>query len=633
MSQLAFGINISATDNTQSALSRAAGGISSLARFAAKPITIPFKVAQSGLGFLRDVQLGLRPLLAGIEGLVDRGARLGTIEKTFSALTKTVGDDTQQMAQSLVDASNGTLTLQRAMELANDSMERGVNVTRELPTILDFASKKAIATGVSFDSAAEQIVKGISRQSTALLENFGLMRGGTEGIAEAFDKIHGEGAFAVLAPAAKRAEFIRQAMEQIRASMGRMGLHGKEVAFTYAAAKSRLSDMVDKLAAAIAGSEAFSEAMKGVESILSGITQHFERGGSFFEIMFGKGDSLGLMGIFAGVFEDIADMMADKLFEALRKVPSILAKAMGALLSGGGGGDDAGDGPGAGGDGLFRRIIGLWQRGNDEMFGGVDAGGGGSFLSRVPSLWRRGMDDMYGPSAPPFFGAGFGMGLGFPNAPPAPPDRNGYFSITRARIRAFERVFGNPDVDAQGRAIPPTIIDRMREAPLTERGEAMRRGERTLLEREIRKQEAHAARDAKRQVASLVREARRKGIDLDFEFTEQQTREALIGERTAKQRRRIEEINAEIERTEEIKRRRDAANTKLRGADQDAIRENAEQGKLLVSAWNAAFKDSLDGSARRIESLITELISAGNGILSVLGVGERELAVIGGRRN
>jgi hypothetical protein len=56
-------LKISAQDDTRSGLNSVLSNISSLARGAIKPITIPLQIARGGLGLLRDIQMGLLPTI------------------------------------------------------------------------------------------------------------------------------------------------------------------------------------------------------------------------------------------------------------------------------------------------------------------------------------------------------------------------------------------------------------------------------------------------------------------------------------------------------------------------------------------------------------------------------------------
>jgi len=87
-SDLNFGLRISAQDDTQSALRSAASGLAAFARTAIKPIEIPLQIARSSLGLFRDIDLGLRPLISGIDSFITRGSGLDAIQKSFVGLAR-----------------------------------------------------------------------------------------------------------------------------------------------------------------------------------------------------------------------------------------------------------------------------------------------------------------------------------------------------------------------------------------------------------------------------------------------------------------------------------------------------------------------------------------------------------------
>lgn len=601
MSRLNFGITVAATDNTQSAFRRAMSGIQGLARLAAKPIEIPLRVGRAGLGIMRDVQLGLRPLIAGIEGVLARGSSFSTIEKSFANLSRTVGDDTRQLSGSLVDAANGTLTHARAMEIANRAMAGGINVSKQLPIILDFASKKAVTTGIAFETAVDQMVTGLIRQSPAILDNFGLMQDGMDGVAAAFDSMNGKGAFNALSASSRKAEFMRQAMDEIKSSLARMGVSGREVAFSYAAAKASVSDMVDRLAKAITGSKAVEESLISVATVIRGFSEHFESGGTLKQVFFGKGGKNGLLGIVGSFFEDVADILVGKLEQAATRLMSTFWSAVNEFGT-----------PAVSAAESAAQSNKSKKGDRPSPFGIIER------LQAAFGFWRAGLQD----KGQWPFGDGGNGGAGIYPAAATP---RGAFPATENALARFDAAFGPRGRDALGKRRPPIVMDRQKDAPLTDRGLNMRYGERNLLEREIKKIEAQAARDARRMAAEQVREARRQGNDIDQEALEKEIREKLIQERTRKQRARLAEVEEEIERTWEWINRRG------RGPGQPARGGGVPAAGGAAAAIADAAKTAKDGFGD-LGDRFDKLIEIGGAILSALTGGDRQLAAVGGAR-
>lgn len=300
------GVRISAKDDTQSALKSVLAGVSSFAaRVALKPITLPLKVAQGSLGFLRDINLGLRPVVESMDRLIQRGSGLQVVRKSFEALTGKTGDGATRLAQEIVAAANGGIRLAEAMQIANRAGST-INL-KDLKTAVEFISKKAITTGKDAGAALDTVITGLIRGSTLFLDDFGILVDGMDGVKRTFDAIKGSGAFDALGPAAQKAETIRQAIAEMQQQMGKIGVSGKETIFVYTAIKNQIGNVVDRMFATIAGSKALKDVLTGTRDVLGGITEHFEKGGSFKDLIFGKGGSNGLAGIASGLLLDIGE--------------------------------------------------------------------------------------------------------------------------------------------------------------------------------------------------------------------------------------------------------------------------------------------------------------------------------------
>jgi hypothetical protein len=307
MGDLAFGIRIGARDDTQSTLSGVMSEFRSFARTVSKPITIPLKVAGGGLRLLRDINLGLAPVVRGIDRLIERGTGLEVVRKSFASLTGTSAKQAESLARHLVDASGGALRTAKAMQLANRAIASGIKVVRDLPTIMEFAAKKAATTGMEIEFAMDRIITGLSRGSAAILDDFGLLNDGLEGVKLSYDAIAGSGAFESLGPAAQKAELVRQAMGDIRRQLGRMGVSGMESVFVFQAIKTQIGDATDKLFAMVGRSGQLKSALQGVRDMISGVTEHLKKGGSIWNVLLGKegGKSGGVFGLLKAAMLDL----------------------------------------------------------------------------------------------------------------------------------------------------------------------------------------------------------------------------------------------------------------------------------------------------------------------------------------
>src|ERR1041385_4586317 len=108
---MSFGLEINARDNTQSALSSAKNAIAALSHAATKPITIPIRIGQGVAATLRDFNLGIAPLIRGLDNLIDRGSGLEGIQKTFRTSLDVGVKAGESIAKALQNASFQTLSL------------------------------------------------------------------------------------------------------------------------------------------------------------------------------------------------------------------------------------------------------------------------------------------------------------------------------------------------------------------------------------------------------------------------------------------------------------------------------------------------------------------------------------------
>ena len=326
MSQLSFGLRIGAKNDTQGALRGSLAGVMAFARKAAKPIIIPLKIARGGLALLRDINVGLAPLVAGLDRVIERGTKLEVVRKSFESLTGKSGRQVRALARELVRASSGTLSLAKAMQIANRGMGSGLSL-RQLGTAIEFISKKAITTGKNAEHAIDTVITGLSRGSTLFLDDFGILVDGIEGVGRTFDAIKGAGAFDSLGPAAKKAETIRQAIVEMQGQMGRIGISGKETIFVFKGLKNEIGNMVDKLFMAVGRTGALKAAMEGLRDVVAGMVEHFERGVSdtpLMDILFGKkgGKSGGLFGLLKAGAMDLGEALGRGILGGMLKALS-----------------------------------------------------------------------------------------------------------------------------------------------------------------------------------------------------------------------------------------------------------------------------------------------------------------------
>lgn len=319
---MTVGLRLTARDDTQAALSKAQTGFSRFRSLVSRPLTVPLQIASGGLALLRDINLGLRPVLAGLDRMIERGAALETQQKAFGKFTQLGTRDSAGFARSLQQSALWTLRLGEALTVANRAMT--TNIPREaLDDLFKFAARRAAATGETTAGIIGGLVSGLGIGSARALKQFGL---DIEHVADNYERIHGAGAFDQLPFAARQAMVLKAAMGEMRREVQLLRFSGREAIFSWKAIKTHIGDMTDKLFAAVARSDAMRAALGGVRDILAGITRHFERGGTFGELLLGKagGKSGGLLGGVGAVFRDLGGFVGQGLRAGLGSIRELI---------------------------------------------------------------------------------------------------------------------------------------------------------------------------------------------------------------------------------------------------------------------------------------------------------------------
>ncbi len=336
---LAFWLDIGARDHTQGTLNGMIRSVRRAASIVSKPITIPLRMGRSALALARDINLGLAPLVSGLDRIIERGTSLEVVRKSFESLTGTSGKDASRMARSLVQASSGTLRLAEAMQIANRALASGMQF-EQIGTSIEFISKKAITTGKDASQAIDTVITGLSRGSTLFLDDFGILVDGLEGVKQTYDSINGSGAWDALGPAAQKAETVRQAIVEMREQTDKLGISGKETVFVWQSIKNAIGDASDKLFATIGRSDALRGVLTGIRDTIGGMTRHFEQGGSLTELLLGKkgGASGGLLGLLGAGLLDAGELLGrgilGGLLKGLSKLPDLFGWVWGKLKEG-----------------------------------------------------------------------------------------------------------------------------------------------------------------------------------------------------------------------------------------------------------------------------------------------------------
>lgn len=526
MTQFNFGYTISAQD-------RSAGGLrsaqSALQRFRAtvtKPFQIAFNVSRRSLGLARDLRLTFSGLASRVKDAIEEGSNLEVVQKSFQKLTGTSRKDAEQLARFIQKSSNGTLTLAASMRLANRAITGGLHAVRQLPVVLDFISKRSIATGKDAGQALETVITGLSRGSTLFLDDFGILVDGVDGVKRSFDAIKGAGAFDALSPAAQKAETVRQAIEEMSQQQRRMGISGREQAFQLQGMSNAIRDSVSSLIQAVSHSRELNDFITNTAATIRGLSNHLRsNGGSIFDFFTGKsgGSGSGLFGVFTSFFKDVGAAMGEGLIDSVRKslagtpierfiqksstpAPTSTAAAKGAL------------------------------------FGDVPAG------------------------SKPSSGASNGGGI---------------FQRTRKAIEALRDDFFGASGDGADDG-PPLLFD-PNDIKLTERGKRDRQLQINLINREIRKRAVFASREARRRAAQEVRDLRKRGIVGDRDLIEKRLRDDLTERATRGLEDRKGRITGELDQN----KRREEIEKRFRNSQTKELREQTDHLKVIREATQA----------------------------------------------
>lgn len=324
------GIRLSARDETAGPLSSARRGFESFRTLVSRPLNVSLRIAGGTMGLLRDINLGLRPVIAGLDRLIDRGAGLEATQKAFGRFAGVADKDAGRLARSLQQSALWTVRWGEAMQIANRAMTTNIPI-QEMDTLFAFAARRASATGETVQGVLSGLVSGLGIGSARALKQFGL---DIEHVAENYDRIHGSGAFDELPFAARQSKILAAATGEMRKEMALLKIDGNETYFGWQRIKTTIADSVDKLTLAVARSKGMRDFVGGIRDGLAGIASHFEGGGSIKELFFGKGQSGGVFGLLkAGMLdagEALGRGMLGGMLKAIAGLGQLIAPPAGA---------------------------------------------------------------------------------------------------------------------------------------------------------------------------------------------------------------------------------------------------------------------------------------------------------------
>ena len=187
---------------------------------------------------LAAIGLGLAKLNSAAEGLQVAGS--------FEHMAKRAGLSSQEILSSLRQASAGTISSTQLMLAANQAMALGVGKsTEDFTKLMEIARDRARVMGLSVEQAFSDLVTGLGRGSTEILDNLGItvrLEEATRAYAESIGKTAKELSFEE-----RKLAVVSAALAQGEASMNRAALATRTQAEEYAKMRAELSDTTDEL--------------------------------------------------------------------------------------------------------------------------------------------------------------------------------------------------------------------------------------------------------------------------------------------------------------------------------------------------------------------------------------------------
>ncbi len=132
------------------------------------------KMAESAVALGLKMAAAFTAISAGIVAMALDASKFDDIKKAFTSLTESQGVDAKKIMETMIAASNGTMTQIELMKQANQALLLGLPVEK-FGDMLKIAQSSAAATGQSMDYMLNSIVVGLGRGSKLMLDNLGIL--------------------------------------------------------------------------------------------------------------------------------------------------------------------------------------------------------------------------------------------------------------------------------------------------------------------------------------------------------------------------------------------------------------------------------------------------------------------------
>jgi len=141
----------------------------------------------SGLAFSftelnQAIAIGKRALsaLEDVWDFAEEGSRLASLEQASYRLADSYGASMASIVTSVQKASFNTITEYDAMKAANLAMTMGVSTdATEIANLMEIATERGRAFGLTTEEAFDRITRGIGRRSTRILDDLGFLANAT----------------------------------------------------------------------------------------------------------------------------------------------------------------------------------------------------------------------------------------------------------------------------------------------------------------------------------------------------------------------------------------------------------------------------------------------------------------------
>lgn len=174
MSQSRLDLLIQAKNNASPALKQVASAVRDLDS-AAGMMSKGLSGLATGAGIAGIVALGAAAVKT-VSDLAEVGAQAERVGNAFDTLSGQAGENAASMLSAMREASRGTIADTELMLAANRAMMLGVaDSAEEMSKLLEIASARGKAMGLSTAQAFNDIVTGLGRGSALILDNLGIV--------------------------------------------------------------------------------------------------------------------------------------------------------------------------------------------------------------------------------------------------------------------------------------------------------------------------------------------------------------------------------------------------------------------------------------------------------------------------